>query len=402
MKVLYHHRIGSKDGQYVHITEMVNALESLGHEVTVVGPSIINAQTFGGDSGWVVKLKRFLPQAVYEILELAYSLVDYLALRRVIRNHNPDFIYERYNLYFVSGVWARRRFHLPYLVEVNAPLKDERSKYGKLSLKWLARWSERYVWRNADHIFTVTDVLAGRIATESKSLDDISVTPNAINPAQFVNMLSRREAKRCLGVEGRIVLGFVGFVREWHGLEQVIDLIAKRLDLSLHLVLVGDGPAKSFLEQRALSRGVTDRLIFTGVISRDQIPSYIAAFDIALQPNVVSYASPLKLFEYMAAGCVTVAPDTENIREILANEVNALLFPPGDLNALVAHVSRLALDPALREQLGECARRTIIDRDLTWTGNAKAVLGVANKLLRGWSGGGNRITRPWTAGRGPK
>jgi len=394
MKILYHHRIGSKDGQYVHITEIINAFESLGHEVILVGPKVMDSQSFGGESGWVVKLKHYLPRAPYEIIELAYSFVDYMAMRGVIRDHNPDFIYERYNLYFVSGVWARRRFHLPYLVEVNSPLKDERSKYGKLSLKRLARWSERRVWRSADHIFTVTSVLAERISEELDSPKNISVTPNGIDPTQFIDLPSRSEAKRRLGVEHRVVLGFVGFVREWHGLEKVIDLMSERPQLPLQLVLVGDGPAKRLLERHASSCGVSEQLTFVGVVAREQIADYIAAFDIALQPSVVSYASPLKLFEYMAAGCAIVAPDTNNIREILNHDVNALLFVPGDSNALSAQVARLASDPALCERLGESARRTITDRDLTWTGNAKAVLSVAHKLLEGQSGAGGGIARP--------
>lgn len=402
MKILYHHRIGSKDGQYVHITEIVNALESLGHEVILVGPGAIDAQSLGGESGWIVTLKRFLPSAIYEVIELAYSLVDYQVLRRKIREHNPDFIYERYNLYFISGVWARRRFHLPYIVEINSPLKDERSKYGKISLKWLARWSERSVWRGADHIFTVTRVLAGRIAAELEGPENISVTPNGINPEDFIDMPSRSEAKRALGVEGRITLGFVGFIREWHGLEQIIDLISERPEFPLQLVVVGDGPARNHLEKYASNRGVSEQVTFVGVVAREQIASFIAAFDIALQPSVVPYASPLKLFEYMAAGCAIVAPSTDNIREILSHDVNALLFSLGDSNALSTQVDRLVLDSALRERLGESARQTIVDRDLTWTGNAKAVLSVAQKLLKGQRGGGDGIARPQVEGGMPE
>jgi len=381
MKILYHHRIGSKDGQYVHITEMVNAFEALGHEVIMVRPTVIDSHSFGGESRLIVSLKRFLPKALYELLELAYNLVDNQSLRRAIRRHSPDFIYERYNLYFVSGVWAGKKFHLPFLLEINSPLMDERSRYNGLSVKWLARWSERYVWRNADHIFTVTDVLARKVAAELVPRDNISVTPNGIDRQKYMNLPSRATAKRRLGIEDYIVLGFTGFVREWHGLEQVIDLIATRKDIPLHLMLVGDGPARIKLEQHAFNRDVAERVTFTGLIEREDILKYIAAFDVALQPSVVPYASPLKLFEYMAAGCSIVAPDTENIREILSHEVNALLFATEDINALSAQVERLVFEPALRERLGEAARQTINERDLTWIANAESVLAVAHRLL---------------------
>ena len=394
MKILYHHRIGSKDGQYVHIKEMVDAFEALGHEVIIVGPPLLDTQSLGGESYWISTLKKFFPQFLYEIIELAYSVVGYKRLRRAIIDHDPHFIYERYNLYFLSGVWARRRFRIPYIVEVNAPLKDERSKYGKLAIKWLAHWSERRVWRGADHIFTVTNVLAGRIAAELDSPDNMDVTPNGINPAQYENIPSRGEAKQRMGLKDRVTLGFTGFVREWHGLEKIIDLMAERRELPLHLLLVGDGPAKDFLEKHASKLGVEEKLTFVGLVERERIASCVAAFDIALQPSVVPYASPLKLFEYMAAGCAIVAPDTDNIREILSHEGNALLFPLGDPDALFKQVNRLVEDPALRERLGDSARQTIKDRDLTWSGNARIVLSVAHKLLRRREEGGDGMVDP--------
>ena len=380
MKILYHHRIGSKDGQYVHIAEMIRALEQEGAQVIVVGPATVARASFGGQAGWVAQLKKRLPQALYELLELGYSLFDYRRLRRAIAAHRPDAIYERYNLYFVSGVWARRRFGLPLLLEVNAPLLDERSRYGGLALRRIARWSERLAWRGADRVFTVTRVLAGRIAAEGVPEARVRVTPNGIDPDQFAALPTREAAKQRLGLSGRLVLGFTGFVREWHGLEGVIDLLADHPALDLHLLLVGDGPARETLESRAAQRGVASRVTFTGLVEREQVPAYLAAFDIALQPAVVPYASPLKLFEYLAAGCAVVAPACANIREVLEDGVNALLFEPEDAKARTEAILRLAGDEPLRRRLGAAAQATITARDLTWRANARAVLGEIEAL----------------------
>jgi glycosyltransferase involved in cell wall biosynthesis len=381
MKVLYHHRIGSKDGQFVHIAELVQALEQEGAEVVVVGPRSVEQQSFGGETGFVSVLKKWMPRAVYEVLELAYSVHDYRRLRRAIIKHRPDVIYERYNLFFVSGPWARRRYGVPLLLEVNAPLLDERSRYGGIALPALARWSERLAWRGADQVFTVTSVLAERIGQEGVPERNIRVTPNGIDPQQFAALPGRDEAKRRLGLDGRLVLGFTGFVREWHGLESILDLMAEHPDLNLHLLLVGDGPARPELEDRARELGLSGRVTFTGVVGREQVPAHVVAFDVALQPAVVPYASPLKLFEYLAAGCAIVAPASDNIREILTHESNALLFDPEQPSQRTAAIARLAEDAQLRARLGDAAAATIDRMSLTWRANARVVLDVAGRLI---------------------
>jgi glycosyltransferase involved in cell wall biosynthesis len=167
-------------------------------------------------------------------------------------------------------------------------------------------------------------------------------------------------------------LGFTGFVRDWHGLDKVIELIANA-DAGWHLLIVGDGPARNALEKQAMALGVTDRLTITGIVGRDQVAAHVAAFDIALQPAVVDYASPLKLFEYMALGRPVVAPAQPNIMEILTHEKDALLFDPRDPGALGRAVERLCRNAGLRRRIGEAARQTIQSRRLTWADNANRV-----------------------------
>ncbi len=380
MKILYHHRVASKDGQYVHIDEMAVALRKLGHEVILVGPKFMQDQNFGGASGWVDWLKRWIPRPLYELAELGYSFVGYFRLSAAIREHQPDVVYERYNLFFLPGLWARRRYRVPWIVEVNAPLFDERCAYGGITLKRLARWSERTVWRGADHLFTVTHVLAARIMQDNVDPARIAVTPNGIQTDVFECLSSREEAKNRLGLAGNTVLGFTGFVRDWHGLERVIEIM-QRIRTPCHFLLVGDGPARAALERRANEVGLGPRVTFTGVVPRTQVVGFVNAFDIALQPDVVAYASPLKLFEYMAAGCAIVAPDRPNIREILTHDVNALLFDLDEGDTFFACVARLAGDSTLRARLGEAARATIHERQLTWNGNAMQVVACAKALI---------------------
>ncbi|RJS94725.1 glycosyltransferase family 4 protein [Salinisphaera sp. Q1T1-3] len=381
MKILYHHRIGSKDGQYVHIEEMVAALRRAGHIVEVVGPEGFEAQDFGGESGLVAALKARIPGAAYELLELGYNSLDYRRLARAIVRFQPDVIYERYNLSLLSGVLARQRFGIPLLLEVNAPLYAERSAYGGLALPRLARWAESRAWQGADHVFAVTEVLAARIVAAGVPRARLSVTPNGIDAQRFHRVTDEAPYKQALGLAGRTVLGFVGFAREWHGLDGVVEMLAADAGVhDLHCLIVGDGPACEGLRAQAATRGVADRLTITGIVGRNDIMQYIGAFDIALVPAVVAYASPLKLFEYMACGRAIVAPDQPNITEILTDGQDALLFAPGSRTGFTDAVRRLITDHALRARLAEAAHASCVARDLSWSANARQVGSVAERL----------------------
>ena len=249
-----------------------------------------------------------------------------------------------------------------------------------MSLKRLAAWSESYVWRQADHVLPVTEILARRLRSVGVKPDRITVVPNGIDESRFQPPAEPGAVRNRLGIVDRCVLGFVGFARPWHGLDQVIRHLAEREQLDLHLLLVGDGPVRSDLERLAGELRVADRLTVTGIVERDNVAEYIHAFDIALQPAVVEYASPLKLFEYMACGKAIVAPASANIREILENGVHALLFEPADPASLTAALDRLCGDPALRQRLGQAAGDRIRERGLTWSANAERIVAIAARL----------------------
>jgi glycosyltransferase involved in cell wall biosynthesis len=374
IKILYHHRVASKDGMYVHIEEIVRALRDAGHDVILCAPSEPRGGQFGSDSTSVAKLREKLPGFAHEILEFGYCLLDFLKLCKAILVHRPDCIYERYNLFLPSGIWAKSLFRLPLILEVNSPLYRERAQHSGLSLRRLARWTESYTWRHAHYVLPVTQVLADEVAGADVSPEKIVVIPNGIRRSQFLEPIDSALIRNKLGLQEKIVLGFTGFVRDWHGMDRVIELLAEYQDHPLHLLLVGDGPARANLERQAVELGVKDKITFTGVVQRAEVADYIAAFDIALQPDVVSYASPLKLFEYLALGKPVLAPDEPNIKEVLQHEVEALLFNSSEPMSFKRELIRLCTDQELREALGAGARRTLEARELFWDANARRIV----------------------------
>lgn len=386
MRILYHHRTASKDGQAVHIEEMIEALRAEGHEVRVVAPTIDGggqSGEMGGKAGWVHQLKAALPKAVYELLELAYTYYALRRLRAVAREFRPELIYERYNLFLLAGSILKRELGIPLLLEVNSPLVHERAHHsGGLALPWLARWAEGRAWRSADYVLPVTEVLAGYVRAYGVADARIAVIANGINRAHFAGAPDPVSAKAALGLPGRLVLGFTGFVRDWHGVDRIIDwMVSADAPANAHLLVVGDGPVRAELEAQARRLGIGERVSFTGVVDRHRVPHYVAAFDIALQPAVTEYASPLKLIEYLELGKAIVAPATPNLRELLTDGDNAVLFDESRPGELQQALTRLCRDALLRERLARGARATIDRRQLTWTGNARRVVALAQRRL---------------------
>jgi glycosyltransferase involved in cell wall biosynthesis len=375
LRILYSHRIQSRDGQSVHVEELVSAFRALGHEVTVVGPGFYDQSGFGGESRMIARLRRLLPGALGELAELAYNVPAYRRLARACRETQPDLIYERYNLYYFAGAWLARRARIPLFLEVNAPLAAERAKYVGIAFGALARATERAVWRAADLVLPVTDVLRGEVLAAGAAPAHVRVVPNGV-------VLERFAAPPRPG-HAPPVLGFVGFVRDWHGLDAVIRGMADHPGTPASFTVVGEGPARPGLETLAASLGIAGRVRFTGIVPHEDVPATVAGFDIALQPRVVDYASPLKIFDYMAAGRAIVAPDQPNIREILTHDQTALLFDPNTPGAMWTAISRLLADPALRARLGTNARTDLETRDYTWRGNARRIAEWAEEARRG-------------------
>lgn len=378
LKILYHHRVAAQDGQSVHIRELVSAFERQGHEIIFVGPSI-RPSALGEENRALKFIRKALPKFAQELLELLYGVRAYFKLKAAVKQHQPDFLYERYNLFLPAGSWLKKKTGIPYFVEVNAPLSDERAEYSGLALKGLAKRFERETFRNADRLFPVSQVLADIICQMGASPERITVLHNGIIPSEYASA-DGTALRDSLGMQGKVVLGFVGFIREWHRLDRVIKVLSHHgTNPDLHLLVVGDGPAVADCKELANKIGVAHRTHFVGFQDRSAIPDHLASMDIALQPAVTDYASPLKMFEYLISGLATIAPDQPNIREILSHEDTGILFAPDNFDEAEEAIVRLSQDENLRMRIGLAGKDLIRSRKFTWDNNALEICALAEQ-----------------------
>jgi glycosyltransferase involved in cell wall biosynthesis len=376
MRIIYHHRTQLDDAQGIHVRAMVHAFHELGHEVDVI--SLLGSSSSGlppAKRSWRVHTDR-LPPGIYEALCLLYNIFGYRRLARALRHRTADLIYERYGLNTFCGVLASRRFGVPLLLEVNAPWRDQLPSSGPLRFRRLARRLERWICSHSTRTIAVSEALRQLLVSEGVPDGPLAVMHNAVDSVLFNPAVSGQEVRQRYGLGDCLVAGFVGWLRHWHGLEDLIDAIhgSGLLERRLRLLIVGSGP--SFTEvQRSVQRlGLDDKIVLTGPVAHEDVPAHIAALDIALQPRATAYACPMKLLEYMAVGRCIVAPDQPNIRELLSDGISARLFPPGDYRSLVRLVSELMGSPTDRVSLGHHARRTVIERNLFWRANAARAL----------------------------
>jgi glycosyltransferase involved in cell wall biosynthesis len=379
LRILYHHRIRSDDGQAVHVRELVHALREIGCEVrecALVPKSTSPATPAGrGRRGFWARLR--LPRLLVELLEVLYSHRARRVLAREIRAFRPHLVYERHALHCHAGLDAAVAAGLPLFLEVNSPMVDEMSTLRLLRFARLARATERRVLGGATRVLAVSDVLARMLVELGAPRGRVEVVRNGAEPARCgPQAVAEAGALRTsLGLApGAFVLGFVGYVRDWHRLDLVLDAMQLPGLADLHLLVVGTGPALPALVAQAAARGLTARLHLAGEQPADRVPAHVLAMDATLVPAINPYASPLKLFDALAAGVPVVAPDQPNLRELLQHGTNGLLFREGDATSLAEQVRSLVEDRELARRIGRAGLELLQREDWTWKGNARRVV----------------------------
>jgi glycosyltransferase involved in cell wall biosynthesis len=396
MRVLYHHRTQGEEPESIHIGAIVAALRDLGHEVRIVGPVEI---AHDGDSratptradtpaaprpdSLLARIKRSVPRAVFELLQIGYNLVAWRRLDRAIRAFKPDVIYERYALFGFAGVALARRRGVPLVLEVNTPYAQAWAKYFGINLQRLARWLELRTLRAAPHIVTVTHVQSRLLHDMGVSAENITVSHNAIDPHWFDQERQADPGLRArLGLSG-VVVGFVGTMNRWQGIpkfgEVIASVLARHPDASF--LFVGDGEFRQPLEDICRAQGHLQRVVFAGRQPHAKIPAFVAAMDIAVLLDSNTYGSPMKIFEYWGMGKPVVAPAVPPVLEVLRDRETGLLIEPGNAQQLADRVVELAGDPALRERLG-AAGRAYVRAHHTWRNNAEQIVAAHARIAR--------------------
>lgn len=390
---------GSKGGS-VHVRAVVGALARLGHDVTLLCSAagagnappparLIELAPHPARSTAAECRRLGLPDFALEdrmvqrelgVLAHDRTLAERALAALAAHGIRPDLIYERHALFHVAGIAIAAAFGIPRILEVNAPLAEEQERFRGLALRDIAAAREAQSWLGASLAVAVSEDVAVRLRTAGVPASRLLVGQNGVDTTLFHRdgdgggAAVRR--RLCLGDDP--VIGFVGSFKVWHGVDFLIDALARLRSVrpGLRLVALGDGPLRAAAEARAAAAGMGAAAVFAGVVPHAEVPAYLAAMDLTVAPYMPQrgfYFSPLKVIESLAAGRAVVAPRIGQIKTLIADGVTGLLYPPGDLDACVAAILRLLEEPGLCGRLGaQAAARARADWD--WTALVRRVL----------------------------
>jgi glycosyltransferase involved in cell wall biosynthesis len=219
---------------------------------------------------------------------------------------------------------------------------------------------EAHVWRRADGYATITAALHEELKGRFGSRPRTAVIPDGVRINRDGDRPARQPDDREIR-DGSSVVAYAGHLYAWKGVDVLLEAIA-RLPHTRGLIVGGhsDEPDLARTKSAAERLGIGERVTFTGLVEPARVARLLTQADVLVLPNPASaistrYTSPLKLFEYMAAGRPIVSSDLPSIREILRDGVNALLVPAGDPGALASAIDRLLTDPGLAARLARSA-----------------------------------------------
>ena len=252
---------------------------------------------------------------------------------------------------------------------------------GSGKLARLAR-REAQVWKRADGYVTITAGLAQELSARFGTRDHVAVIPDGARLEGDTHLLRSDPATK---VSAPLV-AYAGHLYAWKGVDVLLDALA-RVPAAQGLIIGGHAAEPDLDRVKAVARrlGIDMRVTFTGLVAPRQVPALLRQARVLVLPNPASaistrYTSPLKLFEYLAAGRAIVASDLPSIREIVHDGVEALLVPAGDAEALARAIQRVLDDPALAERLAHAASEAA--PHYTWQRRAERLEALFSQIAR--------------------
>ncbi len=362
-------------GCSIHVQEILRAFRKRGDKLTLFATRMGGRQPDDLD---LANLDFPIPNGL-TLIERERSQV--VAAERIARTvataASPfDLLYERYSLWSSASMRVAHERRIHSILEVNSPLIEEQRTHREIADLSLAEHIRNEAFSYAGTIITVSKEVADYVRTHLSVSDagKVHVVPNGVDVERFTPHRFSPNASR------EFTIGFLGTLKPWHGLESLLfafELVNNKYPKA-RLRIIGDGPLRGELEERILDHcpQLKAQIDWIGAVNPMEVPSELAKLDVAVAPYLESdafYFSPLKVYEYMAAGRAVVASQIGQLSTLLQHDINGCLYPPGDFQRLAALLIELAGDPDRRLRLGKAARKCV-EASHSWDSTLASIL----------------------------
>ena len=335
-------------------------------------------------SSWLAKLPVLNQWAI--VLSLEKRLDD------IILQHKPDILQAHSPA--LNG-WAAlkvaKKHNIPLVYECRAFWEDAAVDHGTASegglRYYLTKMLETYIFKQADAITTICEGLRADIMSRGIAAEKITVIANAVDIDQFIcGVAADRDLRAELGLQDKIVLGFIGSFYAYEGLPLLLEAlpIVLQKQPTVRLLLVGGGPQEALLKQKVQALGLEGYIIFTGRVNHERVQDYYNQVDIFIYPRLsmrlTELVTPLKPLEAMAQGRLVVASDVGGHKELMVEGVTGCLFKAGDKHALAHTVLSLLNAPESWDAMRK-AGRSFVEQQRNWARSVSCYKNIYTRLI---------------------
>ncbi|WP_010228305.1 glycosyltransferase family 4 protein [Gillisia marina] len=310
------------------------------------------------------KIRKFIPEfliTAYKDFKLKNSKprVWPVEENKFLKNKNVKFVWERHDLFPGPGHKIAEKLNVPFIISVEALAVWEAKKWGvkrPLWGNWLEKNIEAKSLENADLICCVSQEIKYKVISMGINEDKVLVTPNRVDSLLFNPEVKNSRISEKYNLKGKIVFGWTGSFRNFHGLDSVVKAfkLVKDKTPNAILILVGDGQEFDKIKHLVTELNLEENVIFVGRKKFVKVPDYVSNFDICLVSAKSAegfHYSPLKLREYLALGKAVIVPNAGDLSSNFGDGKDVLMYKPGEVNDLANKMLLLISNELLKQTL---------------------------------------------------
>jgi glycosyltransferase involved in cell wall biosynthesis len=283
----------------------------------------------------------------------------------------PDLVYTR----GIDIAWAVAQHGFPVILEVHHP---PTGRLGPLYFRQI-------LGRSNLRIVVISRALEENLRRAYAALRsrDILVVPDAVDAEQYRNLPAPGRVRSRLNLAARrFTAGYFGSLVAGRGVELICELANRFPDVEF--LMLGGNPGE--VEAWKTRTAAVGNIHWLGHVPNADVPLYQAACDVLLMPyqrevtirgkgNTAEIMSPMKLYEYMAAGRVILSSDLPALR-VMLNEKNSFLLPPDDPGSWADALAKIRKNPEMRKRIASRARADV--RPYSWRSRVDKILEFAS------------------------